>query len=86
MTDLVCGIAVPDSVCELWSKWFAPERVPFQVDGLTPEDRAALPEPSSPDIAMELQDTFWIYPADQPRLWLTGYDVVRGDFCLMQTA
>lgn len=70
MAELVCGIAVPATTTRRWPGWFAPEHVPFQVEGLAAEDRDALPSTSSPKISMELQDVFWIYPADQPRLWL----------------
>lgn len=69
MTDLVCGITVPASVRRSWSAWFAPERVPFRLERLTADDRASLPSTSSPDISMELQDTFWIYGDDKSRLW-----------------
>ncbi len=71
MTDLVCGVEVPAATTKWWPGWFAPERVPFQVGSLPVPDRDDLPATSSLTISMELQDTFWIYPADQPRLWLS---------------
>lgn len=71
MTDAVCGIAVDPSVRARWPDWFALDRLPFATGALEDADRAALPGPSSPDIPMELQDTFWIYGDNESRLWLT---------------
>lgn len=70
MSDDVCGIRLPEWARTRWPGWFAPERLPFALDDLSDADRAALPAPTSAKVAMELQDTFWIYPADRPRLWL----------------
>lgn len=67
---MACGIPIPDWAGQSWPRWFAPERAPFLVDELPVEDRERLPAVTSPEVPLELRDTFWIYGADRDRIWL----------------
>jgi hypothetical protein len=63
----VLGIDVGSELLEKWRGWYAPERQPFPVDGLSKSDLAVLPEheerPSD-----EVRDTFFLYHGH--RRWL----------------
>jgi len=70
VTATACGIPIPDWASDRWPGWFAPDRIPFVVDELTEDDRADLPAVTTAEVSLELRDTFWIYGADQGRVWL----------------
>lgn len=61
------GIDVGPELLEKWRRWYAPERQPFLVDGLSDSDLAALPEHEVRPSA-EVRDTFFLYRGN--RAWL----------------